>query len=243
MTLRRMAAPGRSTLTRAALVAWMAWGRVRRPLGVLVPAVGGVVLAGISVPALAEATDAATIVKKVEAKYKDVHTIKADVVQVQRNELFGDETVKGELVVKRPSFFRWASGSGDDAKLFVSNGETMWIYVAEDKQVIVYDDVAGQSGSAQQFLTSMDKLGEKFDIQVLSSDASGHRLKLAPKEPDQFKHVEITLDPELLLQKVVIADTFDNVTEMRFSDLELNSEVDDAIFTFTPPAGVDVIEN
>ena len=47
---------------------------------------------------------------------------------------------------------------------------------------------------------------------------------------------------DLLVKKVVITDTFDNVTEMTFDTLELNPKVDDGQFVYQPADGVDVIK-
>ncbi len=186
------------------------------------------------------ALDKAGIVAAMSAKYKGVTSIKATVVQTQRNELFGDESVTGELLVKRPAKVRWAFGAD---KLFVTDGTKLWIYTAQDKQVIEYDDVASNRASAEQMLTSLDKIDEKFNVTVVTSDATGHVIDLAPRGSDvNFKKVRLTLGADLMLKTVVITDSFDNVTEMAFSAVQLNVAADDAQFTFSVPTGVSVIK-
>lgn len=189
---------------------------------------------------MASATEVSEIVSAVEAKYKDVTSLKAKFTQTTRSELFGDETLKGDLAVERPSKMRWAFGA---EKLFVTDGKKMWIYTAEEKQVIEYDDISSQRSTADSLLTSLDKLDEHFNIEVVSSDAEkGHVLMLKPVEEGQFKTIRLTLDKDLMIGAVVITDTFDNITELSFTEVELNAKLEASMFTFSAPDGVDVVK-
>lgn len=209
----------------------------RRPAGILLTLlVAFSVLMGVSAPAYAGPVD--DLVKAIEKKYAGVETMKAKFTQVARNELFGDETTKGEVFVKKPAKMRWSFGT---ERLFVTNGKKMWIYTAEDKQVIVYDDVAQAAGSADSFLTSLDKLDEQFDVKVLASGDDGHEIELTPKSDEQFKRVRLALTGDLLIRRVVLTDPFDQVTEITLENLQLNQPIPDEMFTFTVPSGAEVV--
>jgi outer membrane lipoprotein carrier protein len=195
--------------------------------------------AALVAPTLAHALDRDQIVEGVRKKYTDVTSLKASFTQTTKSAVFGDETVSGDLVVKRPGMMRWAFG---EEKQFITNGQKMWIYTAADKQVIVYDDISSQRSAADSLLTSMDKLDEQFSIAVLSSTDAAHSLELKPKVADgQFKVVRLTLDGAFLPVRVEIVDSFDNVTELSFSNVVLNVSAPDSLFTFTAPAGVTVV--
>ncbi|MCB9662657.1 MAG: outer-membrane lipoprotein carrier protein LolA [Alphaproteobacteria bacterium] len=75
----------------------------------------------------------------------------------------------------------------------------------------------------------------------MSSGAAGCVVELKPKGDDNFKKVVIHLGGALGVERVVITDTFDNVTELDLKNVELNPAVDDKEFVFTPPTGVSVI--
>ncbi|HMV67808.1 MAG TPA: outer membrane lipoprotein carrier protein LolA [Myxococcota bacterium] len=198
-----------------------------------------VLLAAVS-PSPALAQDAAAeLIKQVEAKYKGITSMKAQVTQTTRSELFGTETIRGELVLKRPAMMRWAFG---DQKLFITNGQKMWIYTAEDHQVIEYDDIASGRATAESLLTSLDKLTSMFDIKVLATSAYGHVLELKPHNAAQFKKIQLTLDKDLMVTSVVITDTFDNQTDLAFAAVQLNVPADDSLFTYKAPAGVSVVK-
>lgn len=186
----------------------------------------------------AEAMSAADLIKAVETKYRTVNTMRAGFTQVSRNALFGDETVAGTITIKRPTKMRWEFGKD---KLFVTNGTKLWVYTVADKQVIEYDDLSAGQSTAESLLGSLDRIQSMFRINVLASTDAGHTLELTPNEDGQFKKIKLVLDGTLMIKQVVITDTFDNVTEISFSGVQLNPTVDDAIFNFTPPAGVDVV--
>jgi outer membrane lipoprotein carrier protein len=179
------------------------------------------------------------LIAKVEAKYSTVTSLRADFTQTNRSALFGDDVSSGEFLVARPAQMRWAFGT---EKLFVADGKKMWIYTAADNQVIEYDDISSTPASADSILTSLDKINEMFDVDLLTSTESEHKLSLKPHEEAQFKLVQLKLDGELMIQQVIMTDTFDNVTELDFKNVELNVKTDASMFTFEAPAGVDVIK-
>jgi len=188
-------------------------------------------------PLASAAEDATALIGRVEAKYKTVQTIKAKVVQTTVNAL-GSETVAGELLLQRPAKMRWSFGD----KLFVTNGEKMWIYTKEDNQVIEYDDISSSKSTADSLLSSLDKLQAMFEVKVMSSTAAGHQLELKPKESAGFKKVQLFLDAELMIVSVVIVDAFDNVTNLAFMNVQLNAPVDKGSFEFAVPAGATVVK-
>lgn len=192
-------------------------------------------------PASAQ-TDATALVKRIQDRYRDVDTLQASFVQVTKSQLYGDEEQKGTVVLQRPSRMRWRFEG--DGKQFVTDGTTMWIYNPADKQVIRYDDFGAQASAADSLLQSLHKVGELFEVKVLAAQA-GHRLELVPKQEDaktSVKNVVLQLDPELVVQQVVITDPFDSVTELSFSDVVLGAKVADDTFRFEVPEGVEVID-
>lgn len=186
------------------------------------------------------AAGAGAVVQAVESKYATVSGMKAKFTQTVKSAIYGDETQQGEVTLKRPAKMRWTFSG--DGKQFVTDGETMWIYNAPDNQVIRYDDVSAQAGSAQTLLTSLDRIGELFVISELPDD-QGHTLELQPRKGDaQFKRVELHLDDKLVVEKVVITDPFDTVTELVFDQVTLDPKVSDDLFEFQVPAGAEVID-
>jgi len=184
------------------------------------------------------------LLDKVQAKYAEVDVMRARFKQSSTSALYGNATQEGRLTLQRPKKMRWDFEG--DGKQFITDGQTMWIYSAADKQVIVYNDFGAAGGSAADaLLQSLDQLDVLFDVKLLASTAEGHRLALAPLDEAakaQVKRIELTLDAELTVDAVEVTDAYDGITTLDFTDVSLGGEVDAGTFTFTPPEGVDVVD-
>jgi outer membrane lipoprotein carrier protein len=204
------------------------------------------VLLGLSAPAQAE-TEPATVdelVAMVEARYGEVQALQAD-YQQKTTSMAGEVVSKGQVTLARPSLMKWDSTGAAAGSLFVTNGEKMWVYVPDDKQVLVYNDLSQAGGGVpMDLLGSIEKLDEHFDVQVLPSQGDRYAVKAAPKgdAASQYKEIQLVFGKaDLQLQKVTMLDHFGTTTEFTFTGLTLNPTVDAASFTFVPPAGVEVV--
>jgi outer membrane lipoprotein carrier protein len=186
----------------------------------------------------AEAGEPLPIVKRVEEKYAKVDVMTASFDQTVRSAAFGEEKSKGTLALKRPKKMKWDFGS----KMYVFDGQQMWLFSKEEN--VAYKYAGAQGGDADQLLTSLGSLDTLFIVTELKSAVAGHHsLDLAPRKAEgQMKKVHIELDPDLLVERVVITDAFDTVTDLSFRDLKLNGNVPDSTFVFLPPAGTQVID-
>ncbi len=185
------------------------------------------------------------IVAAIQEKYSDVSVIRADFVQVSKSALYGNSDEQtGTLVLQRPRKMRWQFTA--TGKQFVTDGDTMWIYNPEEKQVLRIRDFSAQASTADELLQSLHKVGELFDVRLLSKSEAGYELALAPRSEAakaQVKSVRLRLSSSHDLRELEIVDAYDTVTELRFSNVRLGGEVEEATFDFTPPEGVEVIDS
>ena len=198
----------------------------------------GDALAGPESPESVEA-----IVEAVESTYKDVESLQANFVQVTRSLTIGEEQEqKGSVVLQRPKRMRWDFTS-PDARLFVTDGQEMWIYAPSDNQAMVYPDTGSGTGM-ESLLTDLSQISEFFNVEKIDAPAGGSSvaLKLTPREEASFKYLKLTLSQSSYeVQQVVVVDTFDNETALSFSDVQLNGDISGVEFSFVPPDGVEVI--
>lgn len=187
-------------------------------------------------------SEVASVVSAVQHRYADVNVIRAEFVQVSR--LLGEvEEQRGTVVLQRPRKMRWSFTSS--GQQFVTDGDTMWIYNPEQKQVMRFKDFGGQSSAADQLLQSLGKVGELFDVKMLEAK-SGYKLSLTPRDDSlkgKVKALTLGLDSEYTLTSLVITDAFDYVTDLTFSNVKLGGDVDAGTFRFDIPAGVEVIDS
>ena len=186
----------------------------------------------------------ANVVDAVQTKYADVDVLQASFVQVSQSDLYGREEQRGSVVLQRPSKMRWRFS--ESGKQFVTDGDTLWVYNPDDKQVLRFRDFAASASTVDSLLQSLHKVGELFEIEILDpGGADGYRLALVPRDEAaqaQVKRVELRLDASMVLKGVTITDAFDSVTELSFADVKLGGTVADDTFRFQIPDGVEVID-
>ena len=147
---------------------------------------------------------------------------------------------EGEVWLSRPDQFRWSYG-GDFPELVVADGMRIWIYDEMLEQVTVREQ--GQAGidSPLSLLTEPGLLEEQFEVREVGESAEAQLLELRARSPElEFERVLLGLANDIPVL-MVIEDAFGLRTEIRFSSVVRNPELDAALFRFTPPEGADVI--
>lgn len=195
---------------------------------------------------VAEPTTVKEIVSQVEATYKNVQSLKADFVQVSRSAAMGEgEKQRGRIQLMRPRLMRW-DFTQPEARLFVTDGRTMWVYSPSEKQVFVTEDLGTDAGGVDQLLSTLENLEEFFEVKLIDVPTAGERrvhvLELSPRKASGFKRLRIELTRgKYEIERLIIVDAFDNETEMSFSNLKLNAPIASTEFTFQAPAGTQVV--
>lgn len=198
----------------------------------------------VAAPAFGEDRDLDTVIKGVEQAYKEVGTLRADFVQVTRSKAMGDETKqRGRVMLKRPKMMRWEF-TQPAGKVFVTNGATMWIWSAAEKQVIVSKGAVGGGQGMAQLLDDLNRLSELFDAELLPSEGKENTISLLlkPKSDAGFQSLTLRLVAnDYTVKEVNMLDAFGNEVELSFKQVKNNVKIDDAKFTFQIPAGAQVL--
>jgi outer membrane lipoprotein carrier protein len=135
-----------------------------------------------------------------------------------------------------------------ERQTIIANGETLWIYLPEERQVI-RDRVQSSMGTRTPalFLAGQARLTELFTAAGAAAQDPGEegllRLELTPKQGMlPYAHVELGVRPPAYhVVRVTLVDPVASVTTLWFSDIDAESTVDPSLFQFQIPAGVDVI--
>ena len=155
------------------------------------------------------------------------------------------DTARGRLLVKYPGKMRWEYEE-PDPMLFVTDGETLWMYQPQERQVTVgrADEVLGGSQGAS-FLSDVRLLREAFEIAIDPSGSSDTaRLKLTPRE-EAFDIASITMTIALATYdviEVVTTNLYDDTTRIVFRDIAFQQTFADELFEFVIPEGADVLK-
>lgn len=182
-------------------------------------------------------------IKQLKTFLQTTSSLKAEFKQITLDERGNPaQTSYGEFFLSRPGKFRW-SYKKPFVQEIVSSDNKVWFYDADLEQVTIkkLDD---SLGSTPALLLSGDiDLEENFTLQKQGIDEDLQWIKLSPKnEGSGFNYILIGLS-DGILGGMELSDNFGQLTRIYFSDIKINLNLDDALFKFIAPEGVDVFEN
>jgi len=146
----------------------------------------------------------------------------------------------GKVWLSQPHYFRWEYG-GEFPEIVVADGLQIWIYDEVLQQVTMKPQSDLAADSPLSLLTDIGKLDEQFEVRE-AGDVDGMMLLelRAKQEQSEFDRVLIGLQDDQL-RFMAMEDAFGLRTEIRFSNVLRNPELDPGLFSFSPPEGVDII--
>jgi len=178
----------------------------------------------------------------------------------------------GTLLYKKPNKFKWQytkptkqeiTSDGKTLWIYLPENKQVYIYELADNQGI------GNEGQIPgNFLSNLGDLGRDFNVKwgtPLVRDAQGNYIiELVPKSPVANIHDillviprDITTNPSSAFPVIAstVRDAYGNTTNIEFTNIEILETLDgrvkekkkagglpDSIFTYTPPADVEIIK-
>ena len=146
----------------------------------------------------------------------------------------------GVMMISRPGKFRWQIAKPFE-QLLVGDGEKVWIYDADLRQVSVkkFDATLGSTPAA--LLVCNNTLDKNFTLREAGEHDGLEWLEAIPKGTDSgFEKLQLGFSGNDL-KAMELSDNFGQTTSLLFARIERNVPIAPALFHFTPPAGVDVI--
>ena len=150
------------------------------------------------------------------------------------------EQGEGFFYLQRPGLFHWRY-EGEFPELIVADGERLWLYDESLEQVTVRSEPELTADSPLLLLTDPGALDAQFVVTELGEVEGSRLLELRARDADAgFERVILALHDGAPVS-MVLEDAFGMRTEIRFTNLVRNPDLDPALFRFTPPPGVDVV--
>ena len=180
-------------------------------------------------------------IAEMHAFLQDVHSLKADFVQVVLDSnLKQVKQSTGTLSIKRPDRFRW-DYLKPNAEIIVADGKRLWLYDVDLQQVTVKLLNDTLAASPAVLLSGSNDVEKSFSVEDLGTKDGLEWVSLNPKVKDtDFDNVKLGFkgDDVAVME---LKDNLGNLTRITFSKLQRNVDVADDAFRFTPPKGADVI--
>jgi len=186
---------------------------------------------------------AATPEQRLKSFLAQATTLQADFTQVQVDEKgnLGKRST-GVFYLQRPGKFRWNYQKPYNQEI-VSGAGKVWFYDKDLEQVTAKKLTQAIGSTPALLLTGEVPLEKNFTIENQSDEEGIAIIKLVPKsEESGFKYVQIGLENNSLVG-MELHDNFGQLTRIYFEHMKTGLRLDPALFTFTPPPGVDVFED
>lgn len=150
------------------------------------------------------------------------------------------QTATGRLSIQRPGKFRWDYDT-PYKQLVLGDGQRLWTYDVDLEQATVKPQQDALAGTPALLLSAKEQPRDLFDIKPLPARDDEQWFELTPHAQDtQFNQLRLGFVNDRLVAMELI-DGFDQLTQFRFNDLQVNGPVSMQLFRFTPPKGVDLI--
>jgi outer membrane lipoprotein carrier protein len=191
--------------------------------------------------------DVHTVAKAVDEHYNHLRSLQAEFTEIFRGAGM-DRTESGTLWLKKPGKMRWEYRSPKD-KLFLSDGKNAWFYLPGDKQVRKtpvqkLEDLRSPLGlllGKTRLEKELHGLGFAPDVTPLTQ--GDLVLRGVPQAlADRITEILLEITPENRIRRIQIEDVNGATTEYRFEQQREDLEIGDGRFRFTPPPGVETIE-
>lgn len=174
-----------------------------------------------------------------------IQTLSADVLQLiveSDGGVLEESQIKMQL--KKPDGFYWETIE-PFPELIVTNGIKLWNYQPDLEQVVVEDWETDQSELAAQLLSGRtENLQEEYSIaEDGASTADFPRFKLTPLQSDNIYSSIAIRFAASKLESITLDSKNGERTVWNFAAVTINEFIDDEVFTFEAPAGIEIIEN
>ncbi len=173
-------------------------------------------------PALAEDFNPQEIAFNLWKKMSSVTSLEANFTQYYYS-MQVEEPIsgRGKVFIRRPDRMRWEYSS-PEKQVFLINGEVLWLYFPDDKQLIKKDASAElQAGEILGLLSGNFNLLDRYEVSASpfpTTQKNSCQIKLTPKEPGQYSYLLMEIDRKTyLILKAILFDTTGSKLEYHFS--------------------------
>ena len=186
------------------------------------------------------------IADTIQAQYAQVESFQTKFSQTLTNSASGEsEDRNGTIWYQKPEMIRWQTTHPEE-ELLISTGDMVWDYFPEEKVAYKYS-LQGRfdSKTMLKFISGQVNLQEDFRIKNQGTDVNNWtKIRLVPKNPEpSLVMAHIWLEPQThLIRQVLLEDFFGNTNQLTFHQIQLNVDLDPCLFTFEPPAEVEVLK-
>jgi outer membrane lipoprotein carrier protein len=153
------------------------------------------------------------------------------------------EVSQGQFFVEKPGKFRWETYT-PFPQTIVSDGEYVWIYDPDLEQATRKPvQNADANGAAMILNGDVDGLNKEYEIELTNKAQSDkvQVFQLTPRsDQSSFQQIVIYFN-DGVMSELMLEDVLGQETTIMMQKPEVNPDMDESLFHFDPPEGVDVL--
>lgn len=189
--------------------------------------------------ARAQAIDAEDVMQNLRDKFEEAAAYSARFKQTLDAQFASSTSVVFGTIILSGDRYRIET----DDQTIVTNGETTWVHLIEDEQVIVNEYVDDEeSFTPAHFL---DERADRYRVSFAEEQNQAEFVvQLTAKSPDTYiESATLWIDRESLkVSRIDVVDVNGAFIRFEMSDVTLLSEVPDSVFTFVPGDTLEIID-
>jgi len=178
-------------------------------------------------------SEAGELLKNIQHKFGSISDLSAEITQ----SVNGNINMKGKLYFKKENRLRFEFKN----ILIISDGETSWNYNEKDNKVIITD----YESEENKILSIRQLIYEYPDACELSTyESEGNKvLQLIPMDNTfSFNSIALFVDEDNLITRALVDDPATGEIQIDFTKYQLNKNLPDSYFSFSPPEGSQVLD-
>mgnify|MGYP001425039354 CR=1 FL=1 len=189
------------------------------------------------------------LLKLIQLQYKNISSFSGRFIQksFNRNNEIDPKKAEGEVIYKRPGKMRWVYNSPEE-HLLVTNGKMLWLFDPLLENVTVQKLKKITDGTALSFLLGIGDLTKDFihrDIsKPLLKKLDDLIVEIVPKKlKSNLAFIQLVVHRKTYnLKKILLMDQLGDFRTIELKSMKYNLELDDRLFEFKIPKGMEVIE-
>ncbi|WP_077928640.1 outer membrane lipoprotein chaperone LolA [Wohlfahrtiimonas populi] len=173
--------------------------------------------------------------------FNDLSTIEADFEQtvVQQKK---KEVSSGELKIRKKTAKNSTAGFYFDYTMpfeqkLISDGKKLWHYDVDLEQVVIKNLANFEQDSPMFMIFNNQSLNAQFEIKTIKNES---KYRLTPKRKGDVNYIEIEFSKGNISK--VSAKQVNGSLDLKLSNVDVNPNINNSVFTLKVPKGVDVID-
>ncbi|MBV8571594.1 MAG: outer membrane lipoprotein carrier protein LolA [Acidobacteriaceae bacterium] len=182
------------------------------------------------------------MIKLIEHRYNSVRTLKVDFTEQYSIQGHERPPESGTLMLRKQGKMRW-DYTRPPGKLFISDGKTIYVYMAADNRVerVPLRDT-GDLRAPLAFLLGHMELKKDFRSFEVGSVADRTLLKAAAKDSHlPYDRIEMQVRSNGSIAELTVFGRDGSALQYAFTHEEPNASVPDQVFHFEIPPGAEVV--